>query len=91
MSCGVGHRCGSDLMWLWCRPAAVAPIQLLAWEPPHAASVALKMRERKKKSIKFKYTELFRFGWGKCNQQMCFIKNSPRGSSRHGSVVNKSD
>ena len=26
MSCGVGHRCGSDpaLLWLWCRPAATA-------------------------------------------------------------------
>ena len=28
MSCGVGHRYSSDLalLWLWCRPAAVAPI-----------------------------------------------------------------
>ena len=28
MSCGVGSRCGLDpeLLWLWCRPAAVAPI-----------------------------------------------------------------
>ena len=28
MSCGVGHRHGSDpkLLWLWCRPAATAPI-----------------------------------------------------------------
>ena len=28
MSCGVGHRRGSDpvLLWLWCRPAVVAPI-----------------------------------------------------------------
>ena len=26
VSCGVGHRWGSDpaLLWLWCRPAAVA-------------------------------------------------------------------
>ena len=26
MSCGVGHRLGSDpaLLWLWCRPAATA-------------------------------------------------------------------
>ena len=22
------------LLWLWCRPAAIAPIQPLAWEPP---------------------------------------------------------
>ena len=28
MSSGVGHRCGLDLafLWLWCRPAAAAPI-----------------------------------------------------------------
>ena len=26
LSCGVGRRCGMDpvLLWLWCRPAAVA-------------------------------------------------------------------
>ena len=42
MSCGVGHRCGSDpmLLWLWCKPAATAPIQPLAWEPPNAMGVA---------------------------------------------------
>ena len=36
MSYGVGRRRGSDpvLLWLWCRPAAVAPIRPLAWEPP---------------------------------------------------------
>ena len=29
VSCGVGHRCGSDLalLWLWCRSAPAAPIQ----------------------------------------------------------------
>ena len=38
MSCGVGHGRGSDLMllWLWCRPAAVAPIRPVGWEPPYA-------------------------------------------------------
>ena len=32
MSCDVGRRHDSDLalLWLWCRLAAVAPIQLLA-------------------------------------------------------------
>ena len=25
------------LLWLWCRPAATAPIRPLAWEPPYAA------------------------------------------------------
>ena len=36
MSCSVGHTHGSDLavLWLWCGPAAVAWIQLLAWELP---------------------------------------------------------
>ena len=31
-SCGVGHRCGSDLalLWCWCKPAAEAPIGPLA-------------------------------------------------------------
>ena len=33
---------GLGLLWLWCRPADVAPIQHLAWEPPHATGVALK-------------------------------------------------
>ena len=29
---------------VWCRPAATAPIRPLGWEPPHAASVALKSK-----------------------------------------------
>ena len=35
-SCGVGHRHGSDLawLWLWRRPAAAALIGPLAWEFP---------------------------------------------------------
>ena len=44
VSCGVGRRRSSDpaLLWVWCRLAAVAPIGSLAWEPPYAASAALK-------------------------------------------------
>ena len=44
MSCGVGHRCGSDpaLLWLWHRPAATAPIRPPAGEPPYAMGAALK-------------------------------------------------
>ena len=44
MSCGVGHRCGSDLplLWLWCRPAAAALILPLVWEPPYAMGAAQK-------------------------------------------------
>ena len=48
MSCGVGHRCGLhlELLWLWHQPAAVALIRPLAWEPPYAAGVALKEKEK---------------------------------------------
>ena len=44
VSCGVGCRHSSDclLVWLRRRPAATAPIQPLAWEPPYAMGVALK-------------------------------------------------
>ena len=49
MSCGVGHRGSLDLalLWLWCRPAAVAPIRPLAWEPPYASGTALKKTKDK--------------------------------------------
>ena len=46
MSCGVGCRCGLDLVWLWHRPAAIAPIWPLAWELPYAAGVAVKRHTR---------------------------------------------
>ena len=51
VSSAVGHRCGSDraLLWLWCRPAAVAPIQSLAWELPYAKGTALKKKKEKEK------------------------------------------
>ena len=50
VNCGVGSRCGSDpvLLWLWCRPAATAPIGPLVWEPPYATGVALKKLKNKK-------------------------------------------
>ena len=35
------------LLWLWCRPAAVAPIRLpLAWESPYAKGEALKTKNK---------------------------------------------
>ena len=54
MSCGVGHRRGSDLalLWLWRRLATTALIGLLAWEPPYATGAALKERPKKKKKKK---------------------------------------
>ena len=47
MSCGVGCRCSWDptLLWLWYRPAAIALIRPLAWEPPYARA-ALKSRKK---------------------------------------------
>ena len=43
VSCGSGRRHGRDLalLWLWCRPPAVAPIRPLAWEHPYATRAAL--------------------------------------------------
>ena len=37
------------LLWLWCRPAATALIQPLAWEPPYAVGVALKRQKQTNK------------------------------------------
>ena len=53
-SCSIGPKWCSDpeLLWLWCRPAAVAPIPPLAWEPPYATGVALKRKRKKKRGEK---------------------------------------
>ena len=52
VSCGVGRRRSLDpaLLWLWCRPVAMALIQPLAWEPPYASRAAQEMAKREKKS-----------------------------------------
>ena len=47
MSYGVGCRCGLDPMLLWCRPAAAAPIQPLAWELSYASGAPLKRQNKK--------------------------------------------
>ena len=49
MSCGVGHRCGSDpaFLWLCYRLAAAAPIQPLAREFRYAMGIALKSQKIK--------------------------------------------
>ena len=51
VSCGVGCKYVSDpaLLWLWCRLAAIAPIQPLAWELPYTSGVALESKAKKKK------------------------------------------
>ena len=50
VSCGVGHKCSLDptLLWLWRRPAAMAPMRPLAWEPPYATGVAQENAKRQK-------------------------------------------
>ena len=50
MSYAVGYRLGSDpeLLWLWRRPVATAPIRPLAWEPPYASGAALEKAKRQK-------------------------------------------
>ena len=35
-----------SLLWLWCRPAAVAPIRPLAWDPLYNAGAALEKTKR---------------------------------------------
>ena len=47
----VGCRHGSDpaLLWLWCRPAAAALIQPIAWKLSYAVGEVLKIKEEKRK------------------------------------------
>ena len=53
MSCGAGHRCGSDpsLLWVWHRLVAAAPIKPLDWELPYAAGAAIKRKKEKEKRV----------------------------------------
>ena len=53
MNCGVGLRHGLDLalLWLWRRPAAVALIGPLAWEPPYAVGKGKKNPKNKKQLL----------------------------------------
>ena len=56
MCCGVDCRRGSDLVLLWLlhRPAATAPVQPLAWEPPYDMGAVLKRQKKKTKQTKKK-------------------------------------
>ena len=53
MSCGVGHKHGSDpkMLWPWRRLAAAAPTGPLAGESPCATETALKREKDKKKKF----------------------------------------
>ena len=57
MTCGVGHKHGSDLAlpWLWHRLAAVTPLWLLAGKLPYAMGVALKSQKTNKQTKKNHY------------------------------------
>ena len=35
------------LLWLWCRLAAIAPVEPLAWETPYAKSEALRKKKKR--------------------------------------------
>ena len=60
VNCGVGSRHSWDvaLLRLWRRPAAVALIGPLAWEPPYVASVALKRKKQTNKREVVSYLNL---------------------------------
>ena len=62
--CRSQMRLRSSIVWLWCRPAATAPIRDLAWEPPQAVGVALKKRQKtkKKKNLWREFWEVHRVG-----------------------------
>ena len=51
VSCGEGCRHGShpELLWLWCRLAAAAPTQSLAWELPCAMVATIRKRRENTK------------------------------------------
>ena len=52
----ISCRLGWDpvLLWLWCRPAAVALILPLAWEAPDATGMALKKKKKALSPIIYK-------------------------------------
>ena len=61
VSCGAGrrHRLDPMLLWLWHRPAAVAPIRPLAWELPYATGETLKKQKKKKKKYIYIYIYIY--------------------------------
>ena len=82
MSLGVGHRCSLDpmLLWLWRRPAAVARIQPLAWEPPYAMGVApQKKTKKKKRNLKSKLGTPIFVPITMSNDDLLLNKSRPKG------------
>ena len=71
--CSLQTQLDLALLWPWCRLAVIAPIWPLTWEPPYAASAALKKQKQtqqpKKKKTHFTLTsfdisEPLKFFWG---------------------------
>ena len=87
VSCGIGHRCGSDLalLWLWHRPAATAPIRSLAWEAPYAAGAALKRQKTKRQKKNFFFFDMSA-GAQACTQGLSnpWMKGSNMGGRAEG-------
>ena len=54
MSCAIGCRCGSTpvLLWLWCKPVAIALIQPPSMETSVCLGCGLKKTKKKKKNPK---------------------------------------
>ena len=75
MSCGVGHRHGQDLAWLWCRPVATAPIWPLTWKSSYAKGAALKKQKRQKKKKRKMDKRLGQRVHNKCQQCMLSTYN----------------
>ena len=61
MSQGIVRRLSLDpkLLWLWHRPAAIAPIRPLAWEPPYAMDAGFKKQQQQQKVHKDLYELVF--------------------------------
>ena len=53
MSYGIDPRGGLDpvLLWLWCRLAAVAPVQPLTWGRTCASGAALKSKRKEGREV----------------------------------------
>ena len=51
------------LQWLWCGPAAAAPIQPLAREPSYAMGAAIKKKKKKKRKLLFYFILFYLFFW----------------------------
>ena len=49
MNCGVGYRCGLDMMWLWHRLAAVAPVRTPSLGISICRGCSSKKQKRKRK------------------------------------------